>query len=273
MDQLPKCGANYIPLTPVTFLRRAAAVYADRPSVIYERTCFTWKQTYDRCCRLAASLRSLGISKNDVVSVLAPNIPALYEMHFAVPMAGAVLNTINMRLNAANVAGLLKHSEAKVFFVDYEFVGLATDAIRHLASGSGANPRLPLLVLIDDVDAPTGARFGEAEYELLVASGDPGRFPPVAVEDEWDPIALNYTSGTTSAPKGVVYSHRGAYLSTLALLLQWGVGAAPVYLWTLPMFHCNGWTFTWGSRRAAAPTCASGGRRRATSTAPSPSAG
>ncbi|XP_010940269.1 trans-cinnamate:CoA ligase, peroxisomal [Elaeis guineensis] len=255
MDQLPKCQANYAPVTPITFLERAALVYSDRTSIVFERIRFTWKQTYDRCRRMASSLRSLNVSKNDVVSVLAPNIPAMYEMHFAVPMAGAVLNTINSRLDAPNVATILKHSEAKVFFVDYEYIRLASDALKHLIDDDDGNVRLPLVVVIDDIAAPTGIRLGELEYEDLIASGDP-LCPPCPLNDEWDPIALNYTSGTTSAPKGVVYSHRGAFLSTLSLLLQWEVGSEPVYLWSLPMFHCNGWTFTWGmAARGGANVC------------------
>lgn len=243
MEKLLKNEANHVALTPITFLSRAAAVYSGRKSVIYGRTQFTWGQTYRRCCRLAASLQSLGVSKNDVVSVLAPNVPAVYEMHFGVPMAGAVLNAINTRLDAGNVANILKHSEAKLLFVDYQYVRLAVEALDRLI---GESVPLPLVAVIDDLDAPTGARLGELEYEGMVAGGDPLAFPPVAVRDEWDAVALNYTSGTTSAPKGVVYSHRGAYLSTLSLLLQWEVGSEPVYLWSLPMFHCNGWTFTWG---------------------------
>ncbi|KAJ8752220.1 hypothetical protein K2173_003828 [Erythroxylum novogranatense] len=249
MDQLPKCAANYVPLTPITFVKRAALVYATRPSVIYEGTRFTWQQTYDRCLRLASSLRSLNVGKNDVVSVLAPNIPALYEMHFAVPMAGAVLNTINTRLDAKNVATILSHSEAKIFFVDYQYVPLASEALRLLLADTKQSPAsestIPLVVVIDDVDSPTGVRLGELEYEQLVHKGNPN-YVSADIEDEWDPIALNYTSGTTSAPKGVVYSHRGAYLSTLSLILGWEMGNEPVYLWSLPMFHCNGWTFTWG---------------------------
>lgn len=240
MDQLQKCDANYVPLTPVTFLKRASAVYANRTSVIYEGTRFTWRQTYERCCRLADSLRSLNVGKNDVVSVLAPNIPAVYEMHFAVPMAGAVLNTINTRLDAKNIATILIHSGAKVFFVDCQYKELADKALRFLEG-----PVPSIIVSIDDVDTPTGVRFGQFEYEQLVQRGNPG-YTGELIQDEWDPIALNYTSGTTSAPKGVVYSHRGAYLSTLSLILGWEMGSAPVYLWSLPMFHCNGWTFTWG---------------------------
>ncbi|XP_018817018.1 butyrate--CoA ligase AAE11, peroxisomal [Juglans regia] len=249
MDQLPKCGANYAPLSPITFLNRASKFYANRTSVIYERTRFTWQQTYERCCRLASSLRSLNIVKNDVVSVLAPNIPAMYEMHFAVPMAGAVLNTINIRLDSKTIATILRHSEAKVFFVDCQYVPLAREALRLLMDQSKDSTvpesSIPLVIVIDDIDSPTGVRLGELEYEQLVHKGNP-RYVPGDLEDEWDPIALNYTSGTTSAPKGVVYSHRGAFLSTLSLVLGWEMGSEPVYLWTLPMFHCNGWTFTWG---------------------------
>ncbi|MFQ6625510.1 hypothetical protein Gotur_005893 [Gossypium turneri] len=246
MDQLSKCEANYVPLTPLTFLKRAGSVYANRTSIIYENIRFTWRQTYERCCRLASSLRSLNILNNHVVSVLAPNVPAMYEMHFAVPMAGAVLNTINSRLDAKNVATILRHSEAKALFVDYQYVQLASEALRILmADSQQGQSSMPLVIVIDDVDSPTGVRLGELEYEQLIQMGSP-RFVPIDVQDEWDPISLNYTSGTTSEPKGVVYSHRGAYLSTLALVLGWEMGNEPVYLWSLPMFHCNGWTFTWG---------------------------
>ncbi|KAM5558311.1 trans-cinnamate:CoA ligase, peroxisomal-like [Rosa sericea] len=244
MNMLPKCDANYAALTPTTFLKRAAAFYSDRTSLIYEGTRFTWRQTHDRCCRLASSLLSLTIAKHDVVSVLAPNIPALYEMHFAVPMAGAVLNTINSRLDPKNIASILKHSGAKVFFVDYQYVPQAREALRILMMSSQPS-MMPLVIVIDDIDSPTGVRLGELEYEQLIHKGNP-RFVGIDVADEWDPISLNYTSGTTSEPKGVVYSHRGAYLSTLSLILGWEMGGEPVYLWTLPMFHCNGWTFTWG---------------------------
>ncbi|QCD77977.1 fatty-acyl-CoA synthase [Vigna unguiculata] len=262
MNNLPKCEANFSALTPLTFLSRASACYVNRVSVIHEGTSFTWAQTYERCRRLASSLRALNIARTDVVSVLAPNIPAMYEMHFAVPMAGAVLNTINTRLDAKNIATILRHSEAKVFFVDYEYVSKARDALRMLMDddnnseqkgNSAAIPTnqqhrafsLPLVIVIDDINSPTGIRLGELEYEQMVHHGNPNYVPEI-IQDEWTPIALNYTSGTTSEPKGVVYSHRGAYLSTLSLILGWEMGSEPVYLWTLPMFHCNGWTFTWG---------------------------
>ncbi|KAI3852396.1 hypothetical protein MKX03_018876 [Papaver bracteatum] len=250
MDRLPKCAANYTPLTPLTFLQRAASVYPDRISVIYGRTRFTWRQTHERCLRLASSLRSLNIGKNDVVSVLAPNVPALYEMHFGVPMAGAVLNTINTRLDANNIATILKHSEAKIFFVDYQYVPVANEAMRQLCDSLGSTisqSSIPLVIVIDDVDSPNGIRLGEPEYENLLRNGNPDYVPfNDQILDEWDPITLSYTSGTTSAPKGVVYSHRGSYLSTQSLILQWEMTSEPVYLWSLPMFHCNGWTFTWG---------------------------
>ena len=176
------------------------------------------------------------------VSVLAPNIPALYEMHFAVPMAGAVLNAINTRLDAKTIATILKHSEAKIFFIDYEFLQVGRDALKLLMAEVAS---MPLVVVIDDLDSPTGNRLGELEYESLVSQGNPS-FVPVEIADELSPIALNYTSGTTSSPKGVVYSHRGAYLSTLSLILGWGMQTEPVYMWSLPMFHCNGWALTWG---------------------------
>lgn len=177
--------------------------------------------------------------------MLAPNIPAMYEMHFAVPMAGAILNTINIRLDAKNIATILRHSEAKVFFVDYEFVPKASEALGILMEENKYYSSLPLVIVIDDINSPTGIRLGELEYEQMVQHGNPN-YVPEEIKDEWSPIALNYTSGTTSEPKGVVYSHRGAYLSTLSLILGWEMGSEPVYLWTLPMFHCNGWTFTWG---------------------------
>lgn len=180
---------------------------------------------------------------------MAPNVPAMYEMHFAVAMAGAVLNTVNTRLDANTIATILKHSEAKIFFVDYQFVALASESLRalmaDLRNSGAAESSVPFVVVIDEIGKPTGTRLGELEYENLVQQGNPG-FVPEEITDEWDPISLNYTSGTTSEPKGVVYSHRGAYLSTLSLILGWGMNTEPVYLWSLPMFHCNGWTFPWG---------------------------
>lgn len=249
MDKLGKCSANYVPLTPLTFIKRASMVYSHRTSVIYGGVRFTWRQTYERCCRLAYSLRSLNVVKNDVVSVLAPNVPALYEMHFAVPMAGAVLNAINTRLDAKNIATILRHAEAKILFVDYEYVPIASEALRLLMAGFGKDSSdqqsMPLVIVIDDINKPTGVRLGKLEYQQLIHHGNP-QYSGEDLEDEWDAIALNYTSGTTSDPKGVVYSHRGAFLSTMSLIQGWEMGTEAVYLWSLPMFHCNGWTFTWG---------------------------
>ncbi|KAL9998197.1 putative AMP-dependent synthetase/ligase, ANL domain-containing protein [Helianthus debilis subsp. tardiflorus] len=176
MNRFAKCLANYVPLTPLTFIKRASMVYPTRTSNIYDRVQFNWRQTYERCCRLAYSLRSLNVVKNNVVSVLAPNVPALYEMHFAVPMAGAVLNTINTRLDAKHVASILRHSEAKVLFVDYEFVPLASEGLRLLVADNledKACSRIhrPLVVVIDDISNPTGVRLGNLEYEQLVDDG------------------------------------------------------------------------------------------------------
>ncbi|KAK1414530.1 hypothetical protein QVD17_30276 [Tagetes erecta] len=213
MHAFAKCLANYVPLTPLTFLKRASKVYSNRTSIIY-----------------------------DNVSVLAPNVPALYEMHFAVPMAGAVLNAINTRLDAKHIASILRHSEAKALFVDYEYVPLASEGLRLLVADQ---KRTPLVIVIDDITKPTGVRLGELEYEKLIDEGNPS-YQGADLEDEWDAIALNYTSGTTSEPKGVVYSHRGAYLSTISLIQGWDMQTEAVYLWSLPMFHCNGWTFPWG---------------------------
>ncbi|KAL8234508.1 hypothetical protein R6Q59_020608 [Mikania micrantha] len=245
MNRFAKCLANYVPLTPLTFIKRASKVYSQRTSIIHDSTRFNWFQTYDRCRRLAYSLRSLNVAKNDVISVLAPNVPALYEMHFAVPMAGGVLNAINTRLDARHIATILSHSEAKVLFVDYEYAPLASEGLALLEEQTGLKAKKPLVVMIDDISKPTGARLGEFEYEQLVHEGDP-EYQGEEVEDEWDAIALNYTSGTTSEPKGVVYSHRGAFLSTMSLVQGWEMSTEPVYLWSLPMFHCNGWTFPWG---------------------------
>ncbi|KAF5762551.1 putative AMP-dependent synthetase/ligase, AMP-binding, AMP-binding enzyme domain-containing protein [Helianthus annuus] len=251
MDRIAKHPANYVPLTPLTFIKRAIKIYSNRTSVIDGGVQFTWSETYRRCCRLAYSLRSLNVVKNDVVSVLAPNVPALYEMHFAVPMAGAVLNPINTRLDAKTIVTILRHSEAKVFFVDYEYIPIASEALQMLVKGSEDSSsdhhqhQIPLVIVIDDINKPTSVQFGDLEYEQLIHQGDP-EYLGEDLEDEWDAISLNYTSGTTSNPKGVVCSHRGAFLSTLSMIQGWELSNEAVYLWSLPMFHCNGWTFTWG---------------------------
>ncbi|CBI24031.3 unnamed protein product, partial [Vitis vinifera] len=203
MEELKPRPANSSPLTTLSFLDRAATVYGDCPSVVYNSTTYTWSQTHHRCLQVASSIKSLGIGRGQVVSVVAPNIPAMYELHFAVPMAGAVLNTINTRLDAKTVSVLLRHSESKLIFVDYQSRPLILESLSLFPPSS----QRPLL---------------------------------------WNPMILNYTSGTTSSPKGVVHCHRGIFIVTVDSLIDWCVPKQPVYLWTLPMFHANGWSFPWG---------------------------
>ncbi|XP_010415131.1 PREDICTED: probable acyl-activating enzyme 12, peroxisomal [Camelina sativa] len=246
MENLALCEANNVPLTPITFLKRAAECYPNRTSIIDGETRFTWPQTYDRCCRLAASLISLNIAKNDVVSVVAPNITAMYEMYFAVPMARAVLNPINTRLDATSIAAILRHAKPKILFIDRKFEPLARETL-HLLSSDDSQLNL-LVIFIDDINCPKRVSSEELDYEGLIQRGEPT--PSLVarmfrIQDEQDPISLNYTSGTTSDPKGVVSTHRGAYLSSLSAIIGWELGTCPVYLWTLPMFHCNGWTLPW----------------------------
>ncbi|XP_031491348.1 2-methylpropanoate--CoA ligase CCL4-like [Nymphaea colorata] len=248
MDQLKPCSANSVPLTPLNFLERAALVYGDCTSIIYNTTTYTWSQTQERCLRLASSLSSLGITRGDVVSIVAPNIPAMYEAHFGVPMCGAVLNTINTRLDARMLSVLLLHGEAKLAIVDYQFLQVVTEAMALVSVQSG---KLPMVVLIGQEDADDDGSELKinglqiiATYEELLRRGDP-LFKWVRPTNDWDPMVLNYTSGTTSEPKGVVHCHRSLFLSALDALVIWGVAGRPVYLWTLPMFHANGWSFTW----------------------------
>ncbi|MBN9586451.1 MAG: acyl-CoA synthetase [Afipia sp.] len=241
---LDKTPANYVPLTPLSFLARSAAVYPDLTSTVYEGRSFTWAQTYERCRRFASFLARRGIGRGDTVAAMLPNIPAMNELHFAVPMAGAVLNALNIRLDAASIAFQLDHGGAKIILVDPEFTGVITDALK-LMSG----PK-PLVIDVDDAAFGSGRRIGELEYEAAVESGDPA-FAWQHPEDEWDAIALGYTSGTTGNPKGVVTHHRGAYLNATSNILAGNLGQHPVYLWTLPMFHCNGWCFPWTVALAA----------------------
>jgi fatty-acyl-CoA synthase len=234
--------ANYVPLTPLSFLKRAAAVYPDKIAVIHGRRHIPYSEFAERCRRFASALAARGVGKGDTVAILAPNIPAMLEAHYAVPMLGAVLNSINIRLDADTVAFILDHGGAKVLVADCEFADITEKA---LAKCEGK----PLLVEVDDSEADYaagggGRRLGEIEYEAFIAEGDArfeGRWP----DNEWDAIALNYTSGTTGNPKGVVYHHRGAYLNAMGDICSTGINARSVYLWTLPMFHCNGWCFTW----------------------------
>lgn len=243
MEKLGANPANSCPLTPLGFIERAATVYGDCPSVVYGDTVFTWSQTHRRCLRLASALASLGVSRRDVVSVLLPNVPAMYEAHFGVPMSGAVLNSINTRLDARTVSVLLRHSGSKLILVDPALVPVLGEALRLLPPGHPA----PRVVLVED---PQEKDFSPAPaaaltYEKLLEMGDP-EFRWVRPASEWDPMILNYTSGTTSAPKGVVHCHRGIFVVTMDSLVSWSVPEQPTYLWTLPMFHANGWSFPWG---------------------------
>src|SRR6201996_7245740 len=235
---LAKTPANYVPLTPLSFLARAAAVYPNHTSAVYEGQSFTWSETYTRCRRFASFLASRNIGPGDTVAAMLPNIPAMNELHFAVPMAGAVLNALNIRLDAPSIAFQLDHGGAKLILVDPEFAGLITEALTLM---KGVRPAV---VDVDDTAFAGGKRIGELEYEQALAQGDP-TFAAIMPGDEWDAIALSYTSGTTGNPKGVVTHHRGAYLNTVSNILAGNLGQHPVYLWTLPMFHCNGWCFPW----------------------------
>jgi fatty-acyl-CoA synthase len=241
---LDKTPANFVPLSPLSFLERSAAVYPDLTSTVYEGRVFTWAETWQRCRRFASYLAKRGIGRGDTVAAMLPNIPAMNEIHFAVPMTGAVLNTLNIRLEANTIAFQLDHGGARIILVDPEFTGVISDALK-LMKG----PK-PFVIDVDDAAFPGGKRMGEIEYEEAVAQGDP-TFAARPPQDEWDAIALSYTSGTTGNPKGVVTHHRGAYLNAVSNILAGNLGQHPVYLWTLPMFHCNGWCFPWTVAAAA----------------------
>ncbi|CAN6178295.1 unnamed protein product [Urochloa humidicola] len=264
MDGTTLCAANHVPLTPISFLEHAALVYPDRPAIVVASAPGsapprTWRETRARCLRLAAGLAGLGVARHDVVAVFAQNIPAMCELHFGIPMAGAVICALNSRLDAAMASVLLQHSEAKVIFVDYVLLDVAKQALK-LMTEAGAGARPPRAVLIKEVldKSSLDAQANEErtlfqahhyEYETLISNnGMSADFRIRWPADENEPIALNYTSGTTSRPKGVVYSHRGAYLNSIAtVIMNEMVGPPPVvYLWTVPMFHCNGWCLTWG---------------------------
>jgi fatty-acyl-CoA synthase len=237
-QHLDKNAANYAPLTPLSFLERAAYVYPERLAVVHGAKRYSWKETYARCRRLGSALARRGIGAGDTVAAMLANTPEMYESHFGVPMAGAVLNTLNTRLDAEAIAFMLEHGEAKLLITDREFCGTIEAALG----------RIKRTIEVIDVDDPEyagpGKRLGSKDYEALLAEGDPQwdwPWPP----DEWNAISLNYTSGTTGNPKGVVYHHRGAFLNGVGNILVWGMPHHSVYLWTLPMFHCNGWCFPW----------------------------
>ncbi len=244
-------AANHAPLTPLFFIERTAQVYPSRQAIVYGDLRRTWAQTYARCRQLASSLQRAGVGKNDAVAVLLPNTPPMVEAHFGVPMAGAVLNTLNTRLDPQTIAFMLDHGEAKVLIVDSEFAPTAAKAL--LLRKRAA----PLLV----IDAPdcshdaTAQAIGSQTYEEFLAQGD-ANFVWQLPNDEWDAIALNYTSGTTGNPKGVVYHHRGAAMNAISNVLEWDMPKFAVYLWTLPLFHCNGWCFAWTiAARAGTNVC------------------
>ena len=232
---LDRGSANYEPLTPISFLKRAAAVYPERIAWVYGAQKIKYKDFAKRCRRLASALSNRGIGVGDTVAVMAPNIPPLLELHFGVPMVGAVLNAINTRLEASTIAYILTHGEAKLLITDREFSEVVGQAIELLE-----NP--PVVIDINDVDQ--GKLLGGIDYEALLSEGEEA-YAPQRITDEWNAISLNYTSGTTGDPKGVVYHHRGAYLNAIGNVMAWNMPAHPTYLWTLPMFHCNGWCFPW----------------------------
>ncbi|MBU6437465.1 MAG: AMP-binding protein, partial [Betaproteobacteria bacterium] len=250
-QDLPRTAANYAPLSPLSFIERSAQVYPERVAVVHGELRRSWGALYARCRQLASALARHGVTRGDTVAVMLPNTPPMVEAHFGVPMCGAVLNTLNTRLDAPTLAFMLDHGEAKVLIVDREFTGVMQQAL------ALRQRREPLLVVDADDALYTGpgAHIGTYEYEAFIAQGD-AAYAWSLPDDEWSSIALNYTSGTTGNPKGVVYHHRGAALNAVSNILEWDMPHHPVYLWTLPMFHCNGWCFPWTvAARAGVNVC------------------
>jgi fatty-acyl-CoA synthase len=246
---LERNAANYTSLSPLTFIERAAAVYPERLAIVHGNLRRNWAATYARCRQLASALSKAGVGLGDTVAVMLPNTPPMVEAHFGVPMTGAVLNSLNTRLDPESIAFMLDHGEAKVVIVDREFSGVMEKAL-------ALCNRQPLVIDVDDPEyTGPGDRIGTIEYDSFVAGGDAG-YAWQLPADEWQAICLNYTSGTTGNPKGVVYHHRGALLNAVSNILEWDMPKHPVYLWTLPMFHCNGWCFPWTiAARAGVNVC------------------
>ncbi|MFU8926824.1 acyl-CoA synthetase [Acinetobacter puyangensis] len=238
-DELPRTTANFVALSPLRYLERAAYIYPNQDAIIHGSRHISWREKYQRCRQFAHQLQQLGIKKNDTVSVLLANVPAMIEAHFAVPMAGAVLNTLNTRLDAKTIAFMLEHAESKVLLVDPEFRQVALDALKLI-------PQQDIIVIdvFDEEFDGEQIAMGDYEYESWLKQGDPD-FEWHLPQDEWDAISLNYTSGTTGNPKGVVYHHRGAYINAASNIIACGMTPRATYLWTLPLFHCNGWCFAW----------------------------
>jgi len=235
--ELDKTPANFSPLTPLSALARTERVHPELPAVVYGRTRRSWGEVADRCRRLAAALSQRGVTKGDTVALIAPNIPEALECALAVPMLGAVLNANNVRLDAATLGYILRHGEATVLLVDTEFSDIAREAVQ-------LSERTLLIIDIEDAEGPGGEHIGALTYEALIAEGSP-KFSYALPDDEWNALSLNYTSGTTGQPKGVVYSHRGAWTNAVNNAITWEMPHHPRYLWTLPLFHCNGWCFPW----------------------------
>ena len=238
-QNLDKNDANFVPLTPLSFLERAKDIYPDYVGIVYEDRSYTWSEIYKRCIKFASALEKIGIGEGDTVSVMACNTPEIFEAHYSVPMTGGILNTINIRLDAKTVSYILDHSEAKVLIVDRQFHAVVNKALETAKNK-------PLIIDIQDkfADQSLLKKIGEKEYEEFLNTGDEN-FQWKRPKDEWQAISLSYTSGTTGNPKGVVYHHRGAYLNAIGNSLEWDMKMHPTYLWTLPMFHCNGWCFPW----------------------------
>jgi len=238
---LPPRGANHVPLSPLSFIRRASKVFPEHPAVIYGRRRYRWRDVYERAVRLAGALADRGIGKGDTVSIIAANTPELVEAHFGVPMAGAVLNTINTRLDADTIAYILEHGDARALITDTQFAPVVRQALAHLGR------EILIIDIVDDQAEPASSAsdcLGETDYESFVGSGN-ASFPWTLPGDEWQALALNYTSGTSGRPKGVVYHHRGSYLMSLGTVAGWALPPHPRYLYTVPMFHCNGWGHAW----------------------------